>query len=368
MNKTRVIFIILSLYILAAFSWWTIAHIRSSKTIKQQQMERLEILCYKATLDINSGVSDYLFADSSALKQYVNTNFPELEILFEPSKPPLENFLLRPKKQSYLDINNLFRRKVWMYLTEGIVMVVLLFWGIIWVYRSFEQSIRLKRQQSNFLLSITHELKTPIASVKLYLETLQKREVDATQKATILNNSLTDIRRLKELVENILLSAQLDTKNFQLNPKPLNLSALVERVLDSFVLPRNLFDRVTKYIEKDLWYKTDEFAMETILNNLLSNAVKYTRSEEKISVVLKKEGDRIVLQVCDEGEGIPEQEKNKIFEVFYRAGDENTRKSKGTGLGLYIVKNLLNLQNLQLQIKDNQPKGSIFEIEFNLLD
>src|SRR5687767_2495085 len=133
MRKTRIIFIALTLYILIAFGWWTIAHIRSSRIIRQQTRERLELLCYKASVEINGLIGDKMFNDTTELRTHFDKTYPQLEILLDEGSG-FENFLIRPKQYVYVEIDALFRRKVWMYLTEGLVMVGVLFWGIIWVY------------------------------------------------------------------------------------------------------------------------------------------------------------------------------------------------------------------------------------------
>ena len=123
-----------------------------------------------------------MFNDSNDVKKYFSLHYPNLEIIFDSqSENDFNNFLIRPKVNSYIDLEKSLTRKIYMYTSEGIAMVILIFWGIILIYRSLQNQIKLKKQQSNFLLSITHELKTPIASIKLYLETLKKRKLDEEQ-------------------------------------------------------------------------------------------------------------------------------------------------------------------------------------------
>ena len=179
LNKTNIIFAFLSIYIIAAFAWWTYAHIHDNKEFVSLEKYQLEIECYKATVDVNGAIAQEMFNDSNDVKKYFNIHYPKLELVFEPQKEnDFNNFLIRPKENSYLEIEKKLSRKIWMYTSEGIAMVVLLFWGIILIYRSLQNQLKLKRQQSNFLLSITHELKTPLASIKLYIETLKKRKLD----------------------------------------------------------------------------------------------------------------------------------------------------------------------------------------------
>lgn len=363
-TKTGVVFGIVTVYIIAAFGWWTIAHIRSSNLLYEQELENIELQCYKATLDINGAIAEEIIEDTSAAKKYLQANFLQLEIIFDENVPPLESFLIRPSLQAYKLLDDKHSRTVRMYALEGLVMMGLLFWGIIWIYRNLQNKLKLKRQQSNFLLSITHELKTPLASIKLYLETLQKRTLDKEQADKIVANSLSDVHRLRDLVENVLLAAQLDSSKYELQQFEINLTDLVSQNINRFILPRNIQHRVKMNLQQELFLTTDEAAVEMILNNLLSNAVKYSPTEGIISVVLASQNNQIVLSVSDEGLGITADEKINIFTKFYRTGDELTRKTKGTGLGLFIVKNLTDLLGAEIKVKDNQPKGTTFELSF----
>lgn len=362
MSRPRVIFIFLALYCMTAFGWWGYAHYRSSKELYRHQRYELELRCYKATTETRDEISFNDLRTREEVDRFFYFNYPKLEIVYLDSLGGIDMYLIRPSEKAYKAIESELTRKKWMYTGEGVVMLALLIWGILWVFRTFEQSIKLNKQQNNFLLSITHELKTPLASIKLYLETLLKRDLDKEQRETILINSLHDTDRLRDLVENLLISARLETKKFELVKKDINLSSLVNECIEKFALPRNLEERIEKNIEHEVYLKCDEWAIDTILTNLLSNAAKYSKGT--ILVLLRSEKDRILLSVADEGEGIPDEEKGKLYEKFYRTGDEQTRRSKGTGLGLFIVKNLLNLHNADINIKDNSPKGTNFEVVF----
>ena len=363
MKKPAIIFAVLSVYIVAAFAWWTYAHIKSSKDIYIEQIKHLDLIPYKATVDARNAFELGLFKDTLGFKQYFSINYPELSLEFDYSKDPLHNYTIKPKKSAEDFIEKLYKRRVLMYGLEGVVMVLLLFWGIIWIYRSLQNRLNLKRQQSNFLLSITHELKTPIASIKLYLETLIKRpNLDKAQAETMMRNSLSDVTRLRDLVENLLLAAQLDTHKFKLSFTQVNLSNLIQDVADKYVLPRNLQNRLRVQLQPDVFANVDAIAMEMVFTNLLSNAFKYSPTDKPVTVTLQKESNGIKIRVIDEGQGIAVNDKKHLFGMFYRAEDENVRKSKGTGLGLFIVKNLLNYHNATIIANDNTPSGVIFEI------
>lgn len=363
MKKTTVVFAVLSLYIIAAFAWWTFAHIKSAKEIYNQKSENLNILPYKATLDLRDNVSEELFVDTNDLKKYFYFNYPELEIHFYPESDPLSNYLIQVNKSASAAIEKEYKRKVWMYGTEGIVMVLLLFGGIIWIFNNLRTSLNLKKQQSNFLLSITHELKTPLASIKLYLETLIKRpNLEKQQVETMLHNSLSDVTRLRDLVDNLLTAAQLDGHNFSLSFSAVNISALVNEASEKFVLPRGLQKRLQLNINPEIYVLGDPIALEMIIINLISNAFKYSTDNQPVTISLGATDNQVRISIADLGIGISPNDKKSLFTKFYRAEDENIRRTKGTGLGLFIVKNLLNLHHATILVNDNSPSGSIFEI------
>jgi signal transduction histidine kinase len=178
------------------------------------------------------------------------------------------------------------------------------------------------------------------------------------------SNSLGDVSRLRDLVDNVLMAAQLDASRYELQRFETNVSELVSNVVHKFMIPRNIQHRMHLDIEQEVFFVTDESAIEMVLNNLLSNAVKYSPPDGRIDVKLRTQGDHVLLAVSDEGQGISAEDKEYIFTQFYRVGDEQTRRSKGTGLGLFIVKNLLNLLGAEIKVKDKQPKGTTFELIF----
>lgn len=367
MKKPGVLFAFVSVYIVAAFTWWTVLHIRSSRNIHALEISELELLPYKATFDVQGAVEQEMFRDTNDLKNYFYINYPTLEIIFhQPEEDvfdPLHNYAIVPKRDVINAIEGKYTRRFWMYGLEGVVMMGLLFWGIIWIYRSLQSRINLKKQQSNFLLSITHELKTPLASIKLYLETLIKRpNLEKHQSETMIKNSINDVERLRDLVDNLLMAAQLDNHKFNLVFVDANLSDLLKVTAEKYMMPRNLQDRFILDIEPDIMARVDAFAMEMVLNNLLSNAFKYSPADKPVSIRLKAEGQQVKIRITDEGKGISAEDKKSLFDKFYRAEDENVRKSKGTGLGLFIVKTLVNLHGGSVVVTDNVPSGVIFEL------
>jgi len=363
LKKTGLIFTLLSVYIISAFAWWTYAHYLNSEKIYHQNINIKELQCYEATFDVQNARDDNYFEDTIDAKDYFYKKYPELELVFLDSIFPLNNFMIRPAKSTYVALEKSYQRKITMYITEGIVMLLLLFWGLKRIYTTFKNTLELKRQQSNFLLSITHELKTPIASLKLYIDTLQKRNLSTEQINTVLNNSTDDINRLEKLAENLLLSARLDSKKYELHKEKTNLSVLITNTILKFNKPREFGGDITLQIEPDVLIDVDKNAIEMLMYNLLNNAEKYADGNFNVKITLKKDTDNIELLIADSGCGIAEDDKKLIFNKFYRSGDEHTRKTKGTGLGLFIVYNIVKLHGGEINITDNKPKGVIFTIK-----
>ena len=251
---------------------------------------------------------------------------------------------------------------------EGSVFIVLLFLGVLQVRNAFRREAALTQQQKNFLLSVTHELKSPVASIQLQLETLSKIGNENTKlRDELIGFAHADTARLNKLVENILLSAKIESKGYKLNPELLSISDLINGLSRSILANYGSKHKIIFNIEKEIQFLVDSIAFASIVLNLVENAVKYSPAGTEVTIILEKKADKILLAVKDEGLGILASEKQKVFDKFYRIGSEETRSTKGTGLGLYIVKHLVLLQNGTITVKDNSPKGSIFEITFSEL-
>lgn len=251
--------------------------------------------------------------------------------------------------------------KVWMVVGEGAVFILLLVLGFAYILSIWRREIRLAGMEKTFLLSVTHELKTPVAAVKLQLETLNSEGLSESQKAQLLNTALRETRRLQDLTENILLATRLENNQLGLHKELISLSAIVHHEVERY---RNLHGLNVEIMADDEGRMHGDFQMITsLVSNLLDNASKYG-GRELVKIQLTKKNHHIVLSVADQGLGIPDAEKGKIFTRFYRVGNEETRSSKGTGLGLFICVNIVKLHHGQISVSDNHPKGSIFAITF----
>ena len=254
-------------------------------------------------------------------------------------------------------------RKTAQFIGEGSTFLLLILVGAIFVYREVRRQIRLQLQQQNFMMAVTHELKTPIAVTKLNLETLQKHRLDEQKQQKIIRAALQETARLDALANNILVVSQMEGGAYIPSKEKLDLSALLLNTMEDF--RRRFPERKWQIVVvPGLGIIGDPQLLQMLINNLVENAIKYSPKEGVITVTLKEEGVHRVLAVKDEGPGIKDQEKKKIFSKFYRIGDERTRSAKGTGLGLYLCRKIADDHKASVRISDNSPAGSIFTVVF----
>ncbi len=251
-----------------------------------------------------------------------------------------------------------------MILGEGVFFSIIFLVGAYRLKKTFVQERAMQQQQRNFLLAVTHELKSPLASIKLYIQTILKRDLDKEQQQKFLANSLKDIERLDDLVENVLIATKLENIRPSFPKENVNLTQIIEEVTHRLEGNGNGKHDLQLRLEDDVYLQADKFSLTNAVTNLIENAIKYSPHGGEIVISLEREGQFIRFCVSDQGTGIPNEEKKRIFQKFYRVGSEETRKTKGTGLGLYIVKTVVEKHNAQIKIKDNHPSGSIFEVTF----
>jgi K+-sensing histidine kinase KdpD len=251
-----------------------------------------------------------------------------------------------------------------MIVSEGTVFLLLLLFGIYRVKQTQDKETMLNNLQKNFFLSITHELKTPIAATKLQLQTLQKQKLNDNTKQELIENALLETERLNILIDKVLLASRLETDEFIFKKEKQNVSELIVSTINRYYKNELAKTELKLNVAQNIYLDIDKSAFPSVITNLIDNALKYSASQKEILVELENKGGSTVLRVCDKGCGISAQDKKKIFSKFYRAGNEETRSSKGTGLGLYIVNYIINKHQAAIEVRDNLPQGSIFEIRF----
>lgn len=253
------------------------------------------------------------------------------------------------------------KRKTFQYVGEGSTFLILILVCAVFVYRAVRRQIRLSQQQQNFMMAVTHELKTPIAVTMLNLETLQKRKLEEDRQQKLIANTLQEANRLNGLCNNILVASQLDAGAYHINRQEIELSSLVKECIRDF---KERFPQrhIECDVQPDIYTEGETLLLQMLVNNLIDNALKYSVRDTTIKVTLSEVNNRIHFSVADEGEGVDDTEKKKIFLKFYRVGDEAVRKAKGTGLGLYLCKRIVKDHKGLIEVKNNDPKGSVFTV------
>jgi signal transduction histidine kinase len=253
-----------------------------------------------------------------------------------------------------------------MILGEGSVFLIILLVGIYFFQRTIKKESEFHQQQQNFLLSVTHELKSPLAAIKLVLQTLVKRDLTKDKRDQLIGNSIEDVGRLDDLVENMLLATRIENNSYSYPKELFDFSELVKSIFDRAIITSENTRNFQQQIEENISIMGDRFALGSLINNILENAIKYSPTGAAIQVQLYQQTNKVFFIVADQGVGIPTSERQKIFQKFYRSGNELTRKNKGTGLGLFIVAQVAKNHQAKVLVSNNQPKGTIFEIIFNL--
>lgn len=230
-----------------------------------------------------------------------------------------------------------------MFLFEGCFFFLVFLGGLWLLWLGIRAERELKERQQNFLSAVSHEMRTPISTMRLLLETLQLRTLKPEKKEKYLSRMGKQVDRLQHTCEQVVAAAMLDHGKAQKDMHANDLNSQVEAIVEqmrSELEERGATVAWTSY-EEELPTQIDPNALSLVLNNLLENAVKYNPKEAKeVRVGVSKEGNWAMVWVEDNGPGIAAEEQSKVFKPFYRVGQELTRKKDGLGLGLYLVKGL----------------------------
>jgi two-component system, OmpR family, sensor histidine kinase CiaH len=255
----------------------------------------------------------------------------------------------------YTKIINFKRSNIIQFTLEGATFLLLIIAGAIYIYRGFLTELRFTKDQRNFMMAITHELKTPIAVAKLNLETLQKHKLTESQQKQILGNTLQEANRMDMLCNNLLVSSQIEAGKYNITKEEQNLSAMINDCVHEFIIryPLRVF---TKNIAQDIHAIGDLFLLQIAFNNLLENAIKYSPKEKPIVIIFQQIENLAILKVIDEGAGVADADKKLVFEKFYRTGNEATKRAKGTGLGLFLTSRIAKAHKGNIKIEDTQKE------------
>lgn len=372
--RLKVLIIFVIVYILSAFVWLTFSLLNYSNTDYQLKNNVLKAGLNACTLQViekaknnELGTSEKVFyrlkrleidINEDSLSQFIDQRFngnyiAEYANLSDDTK--FIRLAINPKKIEELKFERYQQRNIWLY--QSILLLFLVGVGIYGVFSSIEKIYKLNKQQNNFLLSVTHEFKTPIAAIRLMLQTSKHPKVNDEKRIELVDNSIQSTHRLEELAENMLTAMQIESNAYQYNLSPVDYSNLVNKVINN----QQIKGQISAEVEPDIVVDGDDFILRMVVNNLIENAFKYSNNQP-IEVSLTKDQKWKRLSIKDQGIGLKKEDYKNIFKKFYRVQDEETRVSKGTGLGLFIVKQALEKHSGKVFVSANDDKGSTFTI------
>ena len=261
-----------------------------------------------------------------------------------------------------LNSKQIFQSETWVLILTLSLLVSVILAGLLIIYIYYQKIIQLYRLQQNFINGFTHELKTPIASLQLFLETFSRHELERVEQLRYLDYMKRDTKRLSDNVNRILQLGRLEDRNLKADFKDEDVVSIISEFIKS---TPHLFDEGQVKFETNLesYFMQIDFALfEMLLMNLVTNAFIYNKSREKLVVIrLEAVGKNLLMDVTDNGVGLDKGELKKVFRKFYQVG----KSTKGSGLGLYIVQNIARLHKGEISAhSDGVGKGVTFRIVF----
>jgi signal transduction histidine kinase len=374
--RVKVLIVLVIIYILAAFVWLTFSLLNYSNTDFKLKNDVLKAGLNACTLQVmqqakndklgTTDTVDYYLKQlqidiaEESLKTFIQKRFRGNYIASYEQVAPGKKVIqlsINPESLSTLEDERYQQQNIWLY--QSILLLVLVGAGIFGVYYSIDSIYQLNKRQNNFLLSVTHEFKTPIAAIRLMLQTSKHPKIKEDKKAELIENSIENTYRLEELAENMLTAMQIESDKYQYQLSNVDLSEMVNQVISNQAIKGD----IKAHIEDEIYLLGDGFILRMVVNNLIENAFKYS-GNQPIEVSLVMSGENKILTVKDTGVGIKKEDYKNIFKKFYRIQDEETRTTKGTGLGLFIVSQAVKKHQGKVSVSSNKPKGSVFAITF----
>lgn len=392
-HTQRLIFWSVSLLLCSQLGWWISLQIRETQAFQDArisqlragraeawQMDTKDILArLRAFPAVGQGpttqgrvvveAQEVTFPPLEARRAAIETSFPYVAVVSDPvadDDPPLFDYsaYITLRKDPLDTLARQRRQALWTVAAQGGFMALGVLLGLIYIYRKLNTEMELVLRQRNFIATVTHELKTPIAALQVWTDTLSTRELDAERKARIHELMGKDLGRLTELVSNLLEAARAEAGSLELKLEPLDLEPWLKVVCEGMsnrLGPGAL--NLSTELGRDIWVLADPKALGTVIENLLSNAYKYADEPRQTTVTLDGDRDDVFIVVSDQGNGIASKELPRIFQPFYRVGDELTRQAPGSGLGLFLSKEIIQRHHGELRVASRgRGLGSSFTI------
>lgn len=252
----------------------------------------------------------------------------------------------------------------WVIFAIGAILLAAVLAGVIAYLTLTVKAFNLNRRQSNFIDAVTHELKSPIASLKLYLQTMGLRSVDQQQQEDFHRFMLEDVERLDSLINHLLDAARIEREIEPLPDEPVRLDELLQQCATAACVRYRLPAETVTVESPPLTVNSQLIQLEILFRNLIDNAVKYAGSPPHVEVKVRPEGEQeTLISIIDNGAGIPANQRRKVFGRFIRLGSELERSTPGTGLGLYLVRNVIKEIGGSVRVVDrDQGSGTEFEV------
>ncbi len=372
--RLKVLLIFVIVYILSAFVWLTFSLLNSSNTDFQLKKDVLRAGLNACTLQVIEKAKNKelgmtpqvtyrlkkleMNINEDLLNTFVQRQFKHhytVSYVYASPQVKLIQLAINPMQIEILDRERLAQQKIWVY--QSILLLFLVGLGIYGVLSSLDRIYKLNKQQNNFLLSVTHEFKTPIAAIRLMLETSKHPKIEITKQSELVDRSIQSTYRLEELAENMLTAMQIESNAYSYNLETVNWSELIRNSIQN----QSINGEIRAEIANRISVQGDDFILRMVINNLIENGFKYS-GNNPIEVSLKQEGKWKVLSIKDQGIGIRKKDLKNIFKKFYRVQDEETRIAKGTGLGLFIVKQAIEKHQGRVEVVSEINKGTEFKI------
>lgn len=336
--------------------WWVYFMHREAGNYERYMLQRLTTDQLHA-VHLISTVSD-VGHDPAA---YLGTRYPHLH--FRRTETGWDVLV---DDEVHAEVHRETARRRRMFVTEGAVFILLLFAGTTVLTVAFRRERDFKRARELFLAGATHEFKTPLASLRLYTETLNRPDLDDDKRARIRAAMLEDVERLEGMVEQVLAASREEELGRD-RDEVLDLAHEAELALeDQAPLLRGLGAQVTSDLPVGLHVRGDRHSLSIALRNLIRNAAVYSPPPARIRVSLSSNGKRHRLSVRDEGPGIPRKDRHRIFESFVRLDSPSgslNKRPRGSGLGLYLVRRFADAMGGSVELESEEGRGSTFTLD-----
>lgn len=346
----------------------------------QRQMKEIEENEQQLTSIISNMVSGVMLVNQDGKVELLNSAMERFlsqhkgNLIGQPYEKVGERFALSPHIHAVFETNEKVHEEVHSYYPQERIMDAHLApyygqgWqqrGVIVVLHDITEIRRLEKMRSDFVANVSHELKTPVTSVRGFSETLMSGEVtDEETTKQFLKIIHDESQRLDRLISDLLNLSKIERQKMPLNLETLNMTALVHEV--SVTLQGAIEEKRTRLVlpdpSKDVYLQGDEDRLRQIILNLVGNGINYTAEGGTVTVSLKENVEKVRLIIKDDGIGIPEESLPRIFERFYRVDRARSRHSGGTGLGLAIVKHLIESHHGEIEVESREGEGTTFTV------